>query len=80
MITGFARSLRASLMDIESQFSLTDDPDGQLARARMAQAYGDDVTRLFFSLLEDTIEMTTDKPYNHPGPVNLSVRYLTTVP
>ena len=61
-------------MDIESQFSLTDDPDGQLARARMAQAYGDDVTRLFFSLLEDTIEMTTDKPYNHPGPVNLSVR------
>ncbi len=62
-ILGFARSLRATLTAIESEYTVTDDPDGQIARSRMALVYGNDATDLFFGLLNNTLVSTL--PYSH---------------
>jgi ABC toxin N-terminal region/Neuraminidase-like domain len=62
-ITGFARSLRASLAAIEGEFARVDDPDGSIARSRMALVYGNDATDLFFGLLGNTF--LTFVTYSH---------------
>jgi len=62
-ILEFARSLRAGLAAIDGEFDLKSDPDGQIARARMALVYGNDATDKFFGLLGGTL--TTDAPYAH---------------
>lgn len=59
----FARSLRAGFAAIESEFAVDDDPEGQIARARMALVYGNEATDLFFGLLGNTF--VTDVPYSH---------------
>ena len=66
-ISGFAHTLRSALNVIESEFALADDPDGQIARARMALVYGNEATDLFFGLLENT--RVTDVPYTHRQPL-----------
>lgn len=62
-ISEFARTLRADLATIESEFALVDDPDGQIARAKMALVYGNDTTDFFFGLLELTF--ATEVFYSH---------------
>src|SRR5207247_9327447 len=47
----FARSLRSGLTAIDGEFNLKSDPDGQIARSRMALAYGNEATDKFFGLL-----------------------------
>lgn len=59
----FARTLRADFAAIDDQFAASEDPSGNIARARMALVYGSDATDTFFNLLEGTI--TFDVPYTH---------------
>jgi hypothetical protein len=66
-ILDFARTLRAFLAAIESEFALAADPDGQIARARMALVYGSEATDLFFGLLNRTF--VTDVAYDHTQPL-----------
>ena len=62
-ILAFARTLRSDIATIESEFALVDDPDGQIARARMAQVYGNEATDHFFGLLDNKV--VTDVSYSH---------------
>ena len=62
-VTGFARVLRTALAGIEREFVRQDDPDGSIARSRMALVYGGQATDLFFGLLDGTI--VTAQPYDH---------------
>ncbi|MGH8470921.1 MAG: neuraminidase-like domain-containing protein, partial [Gammaproteobacteria bacterium] len=62
-ILEFARTLRAAFSAIESEFALSDDPNGQIARARMALVYGNDATNFFFGLLDNTL--VSEVPYDH---------------
>jgi hypothetical protein len=63
VVTDFARTLRSGFASIESEFALVADPNGDIARARMALVYGDAATDFFFGLLNDTL--TVDVPYSH---------------
>jgi hypothetical protein len=63
-ILEFARTLRANFAAIESEFAFTSDPDGQIARSRMALVYGNEATDFFFGLLNNTL--TTTVTYSHP--------------
>jgi Neuraminidase-like domain/Salmonella virulence plasmid 28.1kDa A protein len=62
-IIDFARNLRITLRTIDSEYNLTDDPDGQIARAKMALVYGNATTDLFFGLLNNTLVSTIS--YSH---------------
>jgi hypothetical protein len=74
-ITGFARTLRSDLAAIDAEFAIADDPEGSIARARMALVYGNATTDQFFGLLENTYiteveysrsgELITEVPYTH---------------
>jgi hypothetical protein len=57
-IIDFARSLRGALTAIDSEYNLTDDPGGQIARSKMALVYGNDTTDLFFGLLNTKLVST----------------------
>jgi hypothetical protein len=63
-IADFARALRSVLNAIEGEFARVDDPEGSIARARMALVYGNDATELFFGLLGDAVGVTR-VPYTH---------------
>ena len=76
-ISDFARTLRSALAAIESEFALTDDPDGSIARTRMALVYGNEATDLFFGLLGNTL--VTDVPYSH-GQATLELPILDAAP
>lgn len=65
-INEFMRGLRAGFAAVESEFGITDDPDGQIARARMALVYDNAATDRFFGLLNNTL--VTDADYSHPQP------------
>ncbi len=62
-VTGFTSTLRSALTAIEGEFEVVDDPDGSIARARMALVYGNGATDLFFGLLENTF--VTAVEYSH---------------
>ncbi|SDW57191.1 PA14 domain-containing protein [Marininema mesophilum] len=62
-ILDFARSLRSDLDSIERDFAIVDDPDGQVARARMSLIYGNETTDVFFGLLSN--QVVTDVEYAH---------------
>lgn len=49
----FGRSLRAGFSAIESEFIVVNDPDGQIARTKMALVYDNDITDRFFGLLDE---------------------------
>ncbi len=61
-VAAFARTLRLGLTAVEGEFAVADDPDGTIARARMALVYGNDATNLFFGFLDNTF--VTDVQYN----------------
>lgn len=63
-ILQFARTLRADFATIASEFTVVDDPEGQIARDRMVLVYGNKTTDFFFGLLHQT--MITAVPYSHP--------------
>ncbi|MDP9793850.1 hypothetical protein J2S43_002362 [Catenuloplanes nepalensis] len=50
-----ARTLRAAFDAVEAEYTRVDDPDGTIARAQMALAYGTEATDLFFGLLDRTL-------------------------
>ncbi|HEX8088032.1 MAG TPA: neuraminidase-like domain-containing protein [Blastocatellia bacterium] len=62
-VTEFARTLRGDFASIEDQFAATEDPGGDIARARMALVYGTDASNAFFALLDD--KLTIDVHYTH---------------
>jgi hypothetical protein len=66
-INDFAGSLRAGFAAVELEFAVTDDPDGQKTRERVALVYDSATTDLFFGLLNNTL--VSDVPYNHDHPV-----------
>lgn len=59
----FARALREDFRKIEKEFGATDDPDGEVARARMTIVYGQEATDFFFRLLDD--RFIIEAPYAH---------------
>lgn len=65
-VTEFARTLRGDFAAIEDQFAATEDPGGDIARARMTLVYGQEASDAFFALLDNTIVL--DVPYTHPTP------------
>src|SRR6266542_1304647 len=65
-ITDFARTLRGDFVAIEDQFAATEDPNGDVARARMTLVYGQEAADAFFALLDDT--STIDVAYTHSSP------------
>ena len=77
-IIDFARSLRIALTAIDNEYTLTDDPDGQIARAKMALVYDNDTTDLFFGLLGNTL-VTTVENYSH-NQANLEPTILAVAP
>jgi hypothetical protein len=65
-ITELGRTLRGDFAGIEDQFAAIDDPNGDVARARMTLVYGQETSDAFFALLDDTL--IVDAPYTHPAP------------
>jgi hypothetical protein len=65
-VIDFARTLRGDFAGIEDQFAATEDPGGDVARARMTLVYGTDAADAFFALLDDTL--TLDVAYTHSQP------------
>jgi peptidoglycan hydrolase-like protein with peptidoglycan-binding domain len=65
-VTEFARTLRGDFASIEDQFAATEDPGGDIARARMTLVYGQEAADAFFALLDDTLVL--DVAYTHPAP------------
>jgi Neuraminidase-like domain/Salmonella virulence plasmid 28.1kDa A protein len=65
-IIDFARTLRGDFAAIEDQFAATEDPNGDVARARMTLVYGQEAADAFFALLDDT--STIDVAYTHSSP------------
>src|SRR6266404_330591 len=63
-VTELARTLRGDFASIEDEFAATEDPGGDIARARMKLVYGTDAANAFFALLDATL--TLDVPYSHP--------------
>ena len=65
-VTEFARTLRGDFSGIDEQFSATEDPNGDILRARMTLVYGQATSDAFFALLDNTI--TLDVAYTNPTP------------
>jgi hypothetical protein len=65
-ITEFARTLRGDFAVIENQFAAAEDPNGDIARARMTLVYGQEASDALFELLDDTLPL--DTAYTHPTP------------
>lgn len=63
-VTEFARTLRNDFASIEDQFAATEDPGGDIARARMTLVYGQEAADAFFALLDDTLIL--DVAYTNP--------------
>src|SRR5207248_631972 len=64
-IVELARTLRGDFASIDDQFAAIDDPNGDVAPARMALVYGQDTSDAFFALLDDTL--VVDVTYTHTG-------------
>ena len=63
-ISALAHKLRADFAAVESQFTLVDDPQGEIARKLMALVYGNDAAGFFFGLLNNTL--TVSVAYSAP--------------
>ncbi len=76
-ISDFSRTLRSALAAVETEFAVSDDPDGQITRSLMTLVYGNDATDLFFGLLGNTL--VTSVPYSRVlSTLVTSVTYLHT--
>ncbi|HKX27952.1 MAG TPA: neuraminidase-like domain-containing protein, partial [Blastocatellia bacterium] len=65
-VTEFARTLRGDFVAIEDQFAATEDPGGDIVRARMTLVYGQEPADAFMALLDDTLAV--DVTYTHSAP------------
>jgi hypothetical protein len=65
-VLAFARTLRAGLVAVESDYAIPEAPDEDLARTRMAQVYGREATDFFFGLVGGSV--VTEVPYAHDEP------------
>jgi hypothetical protein len=65
-VTEFARTLRGDFAAIADQFAATEDPGGDIARARMTLVYGQAASDAFFALLDNTLVL--DVAYTHSQP------------
>ena len=63
--TEIARTLRGDFAAIDDQLTATEDPGGDIARARMALVYGQEAADAFFALLDDALAL--DVAYTHPA-------------
>ena len=50
----FAQNLRTTLAAVDSDFTVVDDPQGEITRARMALVYDTDTIATFFGLIDGT--------------------------
>ena len=69
----FARGLRLAFAAIDAEFAPADDPDGKIARERMALVYGADAAALYSGIVEGTLVSEVDflraeTNYQHPQP------------
>ncbi len=62
-ITELARTLRAEFASTDEAFAVLEDPNGDIAKARMTLVYGQDTSDTFFALLDDAL--VVDVPYTH---------------
>src|SRR6266699_1004056 len=62
-ITELGRTLRGDFSGIEDQFAAIEDPNGDIARARMTLVYGQETSGAFFALMDDTL--VVDMAYTH---------------
>jgi len=62
-VTALARTLRSGIDAINRDLEVVEDPDGQIARARMALAYDAPTTDLFFGLLDR--QAASEVSYDH---------------
>ena len=62
-VHALARTLRASLAQIETQFTIVDDPDGDIARSRAALVYGPEAADTLFALLGGRFSVSVE--YSH---------------
>lgn len=76
-IVELARTLRGDFAAIDDQFAAIEDPNGDVARARMTLVYGQETSDAFFALLDDTLIIDTS--YTHPSPT-LEARILAADP
>jgi Neuraminidase-like domain/Salmonella virulence plasmid 28.1kDa A protein len=66
-----ARTLRADFVAIDDQFSVVDDPTGDVLRARLALAFGAEAAASFMGLLAEPTDpdaLVIDVPYTNPQP------------
>jgi len=62
-ITELGRTLRGDFASINNQFAAVEDPNGDIARARMTLVYGEETSDAFLALLDDTV--VEDVLYTH---------------
>jgi hypothetical protein len=63
-IGDFARTLRLAFNAVDAEFTVSDDPDGSIAQARLASVYGADAATFFSGLLNDTL--TVEVKFSDP--------------
>jgi Neuraminidase-like domain/Putative peptidoglycan binding domain/Salmonella virulence plasmid 28.1kDa A protein len=66
IVANLARTLRTDFAMVDSQFTLKDDPNGDIANALMALVYEQAATDYFFGLLNNTF--STSVTYSNPQP------------
>src|SRR5262249_55268610 len=59
-VAAFAQTLRHGLSAVETEFAITDDPDGSITQTRMAMVYGTDAASFLFGLLNDTLTVAVE--------------------
>ena len=65
-ILAFARILRSDLLRIEQENTVSEDPNGEITRSKMALVYPQKSVDIFFGLLTNAITFTTE--YDHSQP------------
>jgi hypothetical protein len=64
-ITQLAQTLRSDFASIDAQFVVVEDPNGDVARGRVTMVYGQETSNDFFSLLDDTVVISSS--YTFPS-------------
>jgi hypothetical protein len=59
-VASFARALRLAFAAVESDFAVTDDPEGAITEEQLAKVYGADVASFFSGLLNDTLSVEVE--------------------
>ncbi|CAG7645468.1 neuraminidase-like domain-containing protein [Paenibacillus allorhizosphaerae] len=62
-MTAIARTLRNGYVSIDNEFNIAGDPDGQIAKSKMALVYGIEAVDRFFGIIDNTA--VTKISYSH---------------